>query len=90
MCLRVTQKMLPMEVMQKQGTVEADAEERIEFRDPPQQYDSEEHEGPVARNPVGQPQEVEGYLNHLTDTNRHYSDRGDVVVAEVLLGCACA
>ena len=36
------------EVMQKQGTVEADARERIEFRDPPQQYDSEEHEGPVA------------------------------------------
>ena len=39
------------------------------------------------RNPVGQPQEVEGYLNHLTDTNRHYGERGDVVVAEVLLRC---
>ena len=44
----VSEKMLPMEVMQKQGTAEADARERIEFRDPPQQYDSEEHEGPVA------------------------------------------
>ena len=42
------QKYATQEMIQQKGTVEADAGERIEFRDPPQQSDSEEHEGPVA------------------------------------------